>query len=311
MDIKDYKIVYMGTPEISAKVLEKLIAEGFNIVGLISNEDKEVGRKRIIEPTPTKVVALAHNIPVYQPHRIRLDYEFLKEINPDLILTMAYGQIVPQGVLDIPKYGCLNLHGSLLPKLRGAAPIQRAIINGDTVTGITLMEMVDKMDAGRMYSKAEVEILPSDNYSTLCDKLSLAAANLAIDSLLPYFEGKLAGVAQNEEEVTFADKIKPENEHLDLSLDGESLVNYIRGLAMTPGAYLNLEGHKFKIYGATFEKKEHSNKIGEIVDTSKKLGIAVKDGIIYLTMVQPEGKKIMDVKSYLNGARDLLGKVFD
>ena len=169
--VKDVKILYMGTPEMSAKVLETLILDGFNIVGVVAQEDQPVGRKAIITEVPTKVVAKAHNIPVYQPHKIRLDYEFVKEINPDLILTMAYGQIVPQGLLDIPKMGALNLHGSILPKYRGAAPIQRAIMNGETETGVTLMEMVDKMDAGQMFGVEKCEITPEDNYTSLCEKI--------------------------------------------------------------------------------------------------------------------------------------------
>ena len=156
MDSKQARIVYMGTPEISAAVLESLLKNGYHVVALISNEDKEVGRKHQLENTPTKKVALSYNVPVYQPHRIRLDHEWLKDLNPDLIITFAYGQIVPQEVLDAPKKGCINLHGSLLPKLRGAAPIQRAIMNGEKTTGVTLMQMVAAMDAGLMYDKEEV-----------------------------------------------------------------------------------------------------------------------------------------------------------
>ena len=160
---KDVRIVYMGTPEISAKVLERVLQEGFSVVGVISNEDKEVGRKRIKEPTPVKKVALEHGVPVYQPHRIRLEHDFLKKIDFDVLLTMAYGRIVPEEVLQAPCVGAVNLHGSLLPEYRGAAPIQRAIMDGKSKTGVTLMEMVKEMDAGRMYDKLEVDIAPEDN----------------------------------------------------------------------------------------------------------------------------------------------------
>ena len=168
---KDYRIIYMGTPEMSAKILERLIQDDFNIVALIAQEDKPVGRKGLLEKVPTKVVAEKYNIPVFQPHRIRKEYEFVKDLKPDLILTMAYGQIIPQGLLDIPTLGCLNVHGSLLPKYRGAAPIQRAIINGETKTGVTLMEMIDKMDAGKMFAFEECEISSEDNYTSLCEKI--------------------------------------------------------------------------------------------------------------------------------------------
>ena len=188
--LNEYRIVFMGTPEIAARVFENLINFGLNFVGLIAQEDKPVGRKGILEPVATKVVAQKYNIPVFQPHRIRKEYEFLYDLKPDLILTMAYGQIVPQAVLDVPPCGCLNLHGSLLPKYRGAAPIQRALINGDKTTGITLMEMIDKMDAGRMYAKEEVTI-DDDNYSSLCLKLIDAATKVVQDNLYDYFNHKL------------------------------------------------------------------------------------------------------------------------
>ena len=150
---KETRILFMGTPEIASHILEGLINADYNIVGLIAQQDKPVGRKGIIEPVPTKKVAMKYNIPVYQVAKIRLDYEFVKEINPDLIITCAYGQIVPQGLLDIPRLGSINVHGSLLPKYRGASPIQQALINNDEVSGVTIMEMIDKMDAGKMYFK--------------------------------------------------------------------------------------------------------------------------------------------------------------
>ena len=177
---KDLKLIVMGTPDIAAKVFLNMINDGYHFVGLIAQEDKPVGRKKILEPVPTKKVAEKYNIPVFQPLKIRLDYEFLKELKPDLIITLAYGQIVPQGVLDIPQYGCLNLHGSLLPKYRGASPIQAALINNESVTGVTLMEMTAKMDAGRMYAKEMVAIEPSDNATSLFEKISLAAGNLIL-----------------------------------------------------------------------------------------------------------------------------------
>ena len=158
IDIKDLKLLFMGTPEISAYVFEKMIEAGYRFVGLVAQPDHPVGRKGIIEKVPTKVVAEKYNIPVFQPEKIRLDYSFMEEIKPDLVITLAYGQIVPQGFLDIPKYGCLNLHGSLLPKYRGASPVQSVLINNEKVTGVTLMEMVKAMDAGRMYAKKEIVI---------------------------------------------------------------------------------------------------------------------------------------------------------
>src|SRR5574344_2487675 len=190
IDSKKIKILWLGTPLISAIVLEKLIKAGFNIVGVVAQIDKPVGRKKEVLPVPTKAVALKYKINVYQPIKIRLDYEFVKEINPDLILTLAYGQIIPQGLLDIPKYGCLNLHGSLLPQYRGAAPMQYSLLNGDKKTGITLMEMVDKMDAGKIYLKKEVEIIDDDNYDSLVTKLEGCAYKCFDEGIQDYIDGK-------------------------------------------------------------------------------------------------------------------------
>src|SRR5574344_1930324 len=209
IDPKKVRILWLGTPEISAIVLEKLINGGYNIIGVVASIDKPVGRKQEILPVPTKKVAIAHNIPVYQPLKIRLDYEFVKEINPDLILCMAYGQIIPQGLLDIPKFGCLNLHGSLLPKYRGAAPMQFALLNGDEKTGVTLMQMVDKMDAGKIYLKKEFSLNDEDNLDTLILKMADAAYKSIEEGLSDYINGINSGIEQDENLVTFTSKIKP------------------------------------------------------------------------------------------------------
>jgi methionyl-tRNA formyltransferase len=302
MKINETKIVFMGTPNIAAKVLKNMINAGFNIVAVVAQPDKPVGRKGLLQEVPTKVVAKEYNIPVYQPIKIKLDYEFLKEINPDVIVTIAYGQIVPQGVLDIPKYGCLNLHGSILPKYRGASPIQTAIINGDTISGITLMEMIDKMDAGKMFAKEYVDILESDNTSTLFEKMGDAASNLIIRELPNYLEGKLPGIEQNEEEVTFCHMIKPEDEKINLSSSSKDIVNLIRGLADEPGAFLLENGHKFKIFKAKKINDEVTHQVGQIVKCDKfGLYLQCIDGQIALLDVQKEGKKRMDYKSFVNG----------
>ena len=171
MEKKDINLIFMGTPQISADVFEAMILDGYNFVGLVCQPDHPVGRKGIIEKAPTKLIAEKYNIPVFQPVKIRDDYSFMNNLKVDLVITLAYGQIVPQGFLDIPPLGCLNLHGSLLPKLRGASPIQTALINNEKVTGVTLMEMVKAMDAGRMYGKKEVVISEDDNSTSLFKKI--------------------------------------------------------------------------------------------------------------------------------------------
>ena len=297
----------MGTPEISATVLEGIISSEYNVVAVIAQPDRPVGRKKILMPVPTKEVAIRHNIPVYQPIKIRKEYEFVKELNPDVIITLAYGQIVPQGLLDIPPLGCLNLHGSLLPKYRGAAPIQYALMNNDKVTGMTLMKMVKEMDAGEMYATEEVEISEEDNSTSLFKKMGDAALRLILKELPNILEGKLVGVPQDESLVSFSPSIKPEEEKLDLNKSKEELHGYIRALSDVPGAYLYLEGLKFKIYRSSIVSDELIGKVGEIVKADKKgLHLQTKNGVLSLLDVQLEGKKRMDYMSFINGHPNLL-----
>ena len=306
--IKDVKILYMGTPEMSAKVLEALILGGFNIIGVIAQEDRPVGRKAILTEVPTKVIAKKYNIPVYQPHKIRLDYEFAKEIKPDLILTMAYGQIVPQGLLDIPPMGALNLHGSILPKYRGAAPIQRSIMEGEKETGVTLMEMVDKMDAGKMYGVEKCEILPEDNYTSLCEKIVKCCVDLSMKLLPKYFNGELKGEEQDESKVTIANKISPETEKLSLEYGIDKFINYVRGMSEEPGGYVLLDDLKFKILKAKKSNQTVNGEVGTLF-INKNVYLKLSDGVIELQEVQLAGKKKMDGKSFANGSRQLDGKI--
>ncbi len=310
MDIKDLRIVFMGTPEISATVLESLIISGLNIVGVVAQPDRPVGRKQILTPVPTKIIAEKYNIPTYQKEKIRLDYEFLKEINPDLIITLAYGQIVPQGLLDIPKYGCLNLHGSLLPKYRGAAPIQYALINQEKETGMTLMEMIDKMDAGKMYAKEIVTIDEEDNATSLFIKMGKAATKLVLDNLQNYIDGKLIGEVQDESLVSFAPSIKKEEEKIDLNKTSKEIVGYIKALSEVPGAYLLLNEEKFKIYKAKYVNDQIKGQVGEIIQMDKTgIFLQCKDGIINLLVVQKVGKNKLDYINYVNGNMNLLHSV--
>lgn len=311
MNKEALKLVFMGTPDISAKVFEAMILDGYKFVGLVTQPDRPVGRKGQLEKVPTKVVAEKYNIPVFQPIKIRKEYDFIKELNPDLIITLAYGQIVPQGLLDIPKYGCLNLHGSLLPKYRGAAPIQYALINGEKVTGMTLMKMVAAMDAGTMYAKKEVIIDEEDNSTSLFNKMAEAAKELILTALPKYIDGELPGEEQDESQVTFCPTIKPEQERLDLSLDIHDVLGWIRGLSDHPGAYFLLEDKKLKVFKAKIVN-ENSGNIGEIVRADKGgLIVQLKRGQLSLLELQKEGKNRMDYKSFLNGNQGLLGKKLD
>ena len=309
MENNKLKLLFMGTPEISAYVFEKMILEGYHFVGLVAQPDHPVGRKGIIEKVPTKLIAEKYNIPVFQPIKIRDDFLFMDDIKPDLVITLAYGQIVPQAFLDKVPMGCLNLHGSLLPKYRGASPIQAALINNEKVTGVTLMEMVKAMDAGRMYAKKEVLIDENDNATSLFAKIKIAASELVIEALPLYIKGELKGEEQSENEVTFCSTIKPEQEKLDLSLPVNSMVGWIRGLSDEPGAYLYLNNLKLKIYKAKVINNNVDHELGEIAVANKNgLIFQGKDGQIAILELQKEGKKRMDYRSFINGNQNLLGQ---
>ena len=310
IDVKQIKILFMGTPEIAASVLEKMLLVGYNIVGVISQPDRPVGRKQILEATPTKVVAQKYDVPVYQVERIRKDYEFVKQINPDLILTLAYGQIIPQGLIDIPKYGCLNLHGSLLPKYRGAAPIQYALINNEKITGMSLMEMNAGMDEGKVYAQNVIDIDEDDNATSLFNKMGDAAFELVSDFLSEYINGNLPGVEQDPTLVSYAPMIKKEEEKLELSWPIDKIFGYIRALSDEPGAYLLLGEEKIKIYKAKIYSNDIKGQVGEILSIDKNnILLQCSNGILSLIELQKQGKKRMNYKDFANGNASLLHQI--
>ena len=231
--MKDLKVIFMGTPDFAVPVLQKLI-ENTQVVLVVTQPDKLVGRKQILTPTPIKKVALEYNIPVFQPQKIRSDYDTIVNSNADIVITCAYGQIIPKAILDYPRLGCINVHASLLPKYRGGAPIHWCLINGEEKTGITIMYMAEKMDNGDIISQEEYTISATDNVGTLHEKLSKIGANLLISTLPSIIEGTNKRIKQVESEVTFAYNIKREEEKLDFKKTGKELVNQIRGLNPWP-----------------------------------------------------------------------------
>ena len=309
------RIVFMGTPDFAVNVLQGLIDNyKESIVGVVSQPDKLVGRHQVLTNTPVKDLALKYNIPVLQPEKIRNDYEEILKLNPDIIITCAYGQIIPKAILDYPKLGCINVHASLLPKLRGGAPIHKAIIDGYDKTGVTIMYMDVKMDDGDMISKRECEILDSDNLESLHDKLSVIGRDLLLETLPSIIDGTNSREKQDESEVTFAYNIKREEEHIDFNNKSRDIFNLIRGLCPIPSANAIMDDNEIKIYDSSIGDKDYPNKeCGEIVDVTRE-GIVVKtlDGSIIIKSLKPFGKKRMDANSYVNGiGRDrLIGKVF-
>ena len=297
--VKNKNVVFMGTPDFAVPVLEMLI-EKTNVVLVVTQPDKEVGRKKELTYSPVKKKALEHNIKVFQPNKIRLDYDILKKIDIDLIVTCAFGQILPKEVLDLPKYGSINVHASILPKYRGSAPIQWALMNGDKTTGVTIMYMDEGMDTGDIIKISEIPIENSDDVGTLHNKLSILGKNTLESSLKEIFNKTNDRVKQGEN-YSLAPKIRREDEHIDFNDYGNNIINKIRALSPWPLANIVIDGLEIKIIKARFEKS-NINEIGKIVVINKdNLGISCLDGIIYLEKIKPMGKKVMDIKSYLNG----------
>ena len=314
--MNDKKIVFMGTPKFAVPVLEMLI-ENYGVDLVITQPDKKVGRKKVLTPPPVKVVALENNIKVLQPEKISTDedtYNTLKELNPDIIITAAYGQLVPEKILEIPKHKCINVHGSLLPKLRGGAPIQYSILEDHGKTGITIMYMVKKLDAGDMLSKVEVDILDSDNYETLHDKLSIAGRNLLNETLPKIFSGDISPEKQDDAEATFARNILREDEKIDWNASARDVFNKVRALDPTPGAFTYLEGNVLKIWSTEEVKQDFESnfdKVGTIIKQDKKsiYILCGKNTVLKVNELQVSGKKRMPVVNFLSNKKDYVGTV--
>ena len=308
---RDPKIVFMGTPAFSVPVLEALI-KNYKVKAVVTQPDKIVGRDNHIAKPPIKVLAEANNIVVLQPKSIKEQYNEVIELEPDLIVTCAYGQILPVELLEAPKYGCINVHASLLPKLRGGAPIHRAIMEGYTETGVTIMYMAPGMDDGDIITQDRVEITNEDTASSLHDKLSKLGSELLIQTIPSIFAGTNVRTKQTESEVTYAPIIKPEDEKIDFSATSREIYNKIRGLNSFPGAYTLLDGKRLKIWSSIVLDEYYTQKLdGEIVEVNKD-GIVVKTGnsTLLITELQPEGKGRMRAADFINGYKgELVGKL--
>ena len=310
--MNELKVVFMGTPDFSVPVLEGLI-EHCHVLGVVSQPDRRVGRKQEVVFSPVKEVAMKHHIPAFQPEKIRKDYEDILALQPDIIVTCAYGQIIPKAILEYPKYGCINVHASLLPRLRGGAPIHHAIMDGYDKTGITIMYMDEAMDSGDIISQRETVITNDDTMETLHDRLRIIGRDLLLDTLPSILDGTADRKRQDEDEVTYAYNIKREEEYLNFSKTSRELFNQIRGLNPFPGSSCVIGEKEFKVYMARIEKIDTSDKqAGEVLHIYKDgIGIATSDYEIVLTDIKPNGKKRMLASSFINGIKkeDYIGKV--
>lgn len=297
--MKDLRVVFMGTPDFAVPVLEKLILNT-KVVLVVSQPDKCVGRKRELVPTPIKKKALEYNIPVFQPEKVKLDYEEIALARPDIIITCAYGQIIPKVLLDLPRLGCINVHASLLPYLRGGAPLHHAIIDGYKETGVTIMYMDEAMDTGDIISSVTYPLKDTDTVGTVHDNLMEMGANLLMETLPSIIKGTNKRIKQDNSKATYAYNISRSDEHLDFSGSGLLVERKVRGLNPWPLANTLFDDEEIKIISGYFVLGKSIPKKINVV-TKDSLGIGCSDGIYYVTALKPSGKKVMDIKSYLNG----------
>lgn len=314
------KIVFMGTPEFAVLPLRTLIENDYNVVAVVTQPDRPQGRKRTLTPSPVKVEAMERGIPVLQPEKIR-DVNSVAELQryaPDLIVTAAYGQILPKSILMMPSLGCINIHASLLPQYRGGAPVHYAIMNGETVSGITIMYMAEGLDTGDMISKVEVPIGDMDNTGTMLDKLSEAGAQLLLDTLPQLRAGTVQAIPQNHEEATYAPTIRRDDERINWQRSAVEIHNQVRALTPEPGAFTLWNGEVLKIRHTRLavsteggnahvlpsSKVSHNQAPGTVLQCSED-GIAVStgQGVLMITSLQPAGKKTMDVSQFIRGTR--------
>lgn len=310
--MKDLKVIFMGTPDFCVPIL-KALSEKCNVIAVVTQPDKEVGRKKEISYSPIKKTAIGLGIKVLQPVKIKEEYKEIIDLNPDIIITCAYGQIVPEVILNYPKYGCINVHASLLPKLRGGAPIHKAIIYGYDVTGITIMYMDKGMDTGDMISKKEVKIEDNDTAETLHDKLQKISVTLLLETLPKIISGTNKREKQDDNRATYAYNISRQEEHVDFNKTSKEVFNQIRGLNSWPGAYAVLDDKNIKLWLSKISENHYDAKPGTIVNLDKNgMEIVTKDGSVLITELQLPGKRKTNIKDFINGVKkeDYLGKRF-
>ncbi|SEF55674.1 methionyl-tRNA formyltransferase [Paenibacillus sp. UNC499MF] len=315
------KLIFMGTPDFAVPSLRALIEGGYEVAAVVTQPDRLKGRKRVLTPPPVKVEAEKHGIPVFQPEKLRTSdtVDEIRRIAPDLIVTAAYGQILPKAVLDIPRLGCINIHASLLPKYRGGAPIHHAIIQGEQVTGVTIMYMAVGLDTGDMISKVEVPIGDDDTTGTMFDKLSLAGAELLKRTLPELIAGTARAVPQDDSQAIYSPNINREDEKIDWSRSSKDIWNLVRGLNPFPGAYTTWNGEILKVWvckkpggpeqGATGSQAA-GLKPGTVIEAGDDgIEVATGDGSLKLLNVQPAGKKAMDAAQLARGGAMKQGTV--
>ena len=307
-------IIFMGTPDFAIPCLEILIENKYNVSCVVTQPDKPKGRGMSLAFSPVKKIAVQHEIDVVQPQTLK-DNAFmpiLEQYKPDVIIVTAYGKLLPQYILDYPKFGCINIHASLLPKYRGSSPINAAIIKGDTVTGITSMKMVQKLDAGDIYIKNECPIEYEDDLEALHDRLSSLGAKTLLETLIQLEKGTLTSTPQKENDVTFTQLLTNENTQIDFNKTSNEIYNFIRGLYPFPKAYFYVnESIKIKALSSAESDINSTQPPSKIIKENGKIYITTKSNLIELLEIIPEGGKRMQMKDYVNGHREILNSIIE
>lgn len=312
--MKQIRIIFFGTTEFASGILQTLIDEEYNVVAVVSQPDKPVGRKHTIQMTPTHVLADQYQIPVIQPDLLKEHVDDVLRYEPELILTCAYGQFVPVRILEYPRYGCINVHPSLLPKYRGGAPIHHAVMGGETETGVSLIQMTKAMDAGDIYARVTTPLGKDETMAELNERLLVLSKQLVKDHLEDYIAGKLVGQPQDDSKVILGLNITKEEEKVQFAVeDVQTLYNHIRGLIDWPMPYGVIDGKRIKFCKVRMRKEDHQARQGEILGfKNHAMEVASIGGIIEVYELQPEGKSRMTADAYANGAgRNMIGKVFE
>lgn len=310
------RVLFMGTPDFAVPSLRALLSGGYTIIGVVTQPDRPKGRKRVLTPTPVKEEALTQSLPVFQPEKLRepASLQQIIDLKPDLIVTAAYGQILPKALLDVPQYGCINVHGSLLPQYRGGAPIQRAIMNGETLTGVTIMYMAEGLDTGDMISRVEVAITETDTAGTVFNKLSTAGAELLMQTLPDLLDGQLKGIPQDHEQATYAPNLKREDERIDWHRSAKQIYNQVRGLSPWSGGFTLWNEELLKVWQCRIgNDRALAPDIvpGTVLTVSDEgIEVATGSGTLLLTEIQPAGKKALDVVQFNRGSKLEVGTVF-
>ena len=298
-----YKIIFFGTPEFAVPSLLALIENDYNLAACVTRPDTTKGRKLRLSPSPVKKITVEYKLPVWQPETMKevVFFEDLKKSKPDIIIVVAYGKIIPKEILNLPSFGCLNIHASLLPKYRGPSPIHYALLNGETVTGVTLMKMDETMDTGPILAQEKINIGEQDNLESLHQRLATLGAELLVKNLPLYLEGKIQAKSQDNRQATYTKIIKKEDGHLNFELKAEEIARQIRTLNPWPGAFIFWQGKNLKISQVALTKEEASDQPGKIKIINKRIFVATGDKILEIKKLQLAGHKELKATDFISG----------